>query len=172
MKRLKLEDIVNELELISDEGNSFLNKITGELFHISYKEFEHNKSNLDCNTFIREWLAEKSLDPSEIFRNDNYIQLPTRNEINEYGIMMKFLLDISDERIHNEVYNSMNGNNGGSTALIDIMTKYNAGDDWYKYKREAFRQIAINWCKRNINKIPFDTQQEVKRILTTIISSS
>ncbi len=161
MKRLKLEDIVNELELISDEGNSFLNKTTGEMFHISHKELEHIKAGLKSNTFKKVWPFEKSFDPRKIFRNKNYIQLPTRSEINEYGIMMKFLLDISDERIHNEVYNSMRNNNGGSSALIDIMTKYNAGDEWYKYKRKAFRQIAIDWCKNNFDSIPVCLQNEL-----------
>jgi len=161
MKRLRLEDIVNELELISDEGNSFLNKTTGELFHISHKEFEHIKAGLKNDTFKKVWPVEKSFDPRKIFRNKNYIQLPTRSEINEYGIMMKFLLDISDVRIHNEVYNSMRNNNGGSSALIDIMRKYNAGDEWYKYKRKAFRQIAIDWCKNNFDSIPVCLQNEL-----------
>lgn len=161
MKRLKLEDIVNELELISDEGNSFLNKTTGELLHISNKEFENIKAGLKSDTFKKVLPVKKSFDPRKIFGNKNYIQLPTRSEINEYGIMMKFLLDISDERIHNEVYNSMKSIGGGSTALIDIMTKYNVDDEWYKYKRRAFRQIAIDWCKNNFDSIPVRLQNEI-----------
>lgn len=149
MRIIKLENIINELELISDEGKSFLNKKTGLLFHVSNRELEYAEKGFEAYDSKPDWQIENIKIAREILETDNYIQLPEKDEINEHNIMMKFCLSFSDERVFNAAYSLIKYDNDAFYRLNDLISKYNIGVDWYNLKREVFREIAIIWCKNN-----------------------
>lgn len=162
MRKVKIEDIVNEFELITDDGNSFMSKATGEFFHFSDGELRFAKACIDEQGFILHSQSKNFIMAVGIFKSDKYIQLPTKDKINEYAMMMKYFSTLSDERILNEVKIATAECKGEFGKLRDIMLKYNIGDGWYKYKRQEFRRIAIDWCKRNIDEMPASIQKELK----------
>ena len=154
MITVQLENIINELELISDEGNSFMHKTTGRLFHISDKELEYAEKGLAANhDILHNWQNENIQIAGEIIKTDNFIQLPTKDEINEYGMMAKFCLSFPGIKIPVEIPESVSGNNTVYWELMEIIRKNNIGEYWYNFKREAFNRMAIEWC--TINSIDF-----------------
>ncbi len=57
-------------------------------------------------------------------------------------------LSIDDEKIRNIVYSSIKGS-GEFRRFKDNIHKYDITDEWYEYKSEALKQMAIDWCKEN-----------------------
>lgn len=153
MRKINLEDIVNELELISDDGNSFFDKSTGQLFHISTRELEYAESGKEINPFLYKWQIEKINTVREMLKSNQYIQLPTKNEINEHGLMINFLRNYPNQKLKDEVANLEQDNNINYWQLRNVILQYNIGDEWYRYKREAFKKIAIDWCDKNVGSI-------------------
>ena len=98
---------------------------------------------------IPEW--EKEIIPiiKDISKNpEDYIQLPEQFDINEYSIMEKFCLSLNDEELRDIMYSSIKGS-GAFQRFKNNIHHHGIADDWYKYKDEAIREIAIEWCKEN-----------------------
>ena len=89
-------------------------------------------------------LNEDELD--ELFEKS--IMLPTRYDINEYEMMGEFADTIEDARLQNQLYISLNGS-GALRRFKDTCINYDIIDDWYKFRDEKYKDIAINWCQEN-----------------------
>ena len=89
-------------------------------------------------------LNEDELD--ELFENS--IMLPTRYDINEYKMMEDFVETIEDSRLQNQLYISLNGS-GAFRRFKETCINFDIINDWYKFRDEKYKEIAINWCKEN-----------------------
>ena len=89
-------------------------------------------------------LNEDELD--ELFEKS--IMLPTRYDINEYEMMENFAKNIEDIRLQNQLYISLNGS-GAFRRFKDTCINFDIIDDWYKFRDEKYKEIAVNWCKEN-----------------------
>lgn len=74
--------------------------------------------------------------------------LPTKNDINEYEMMVEFADTIEDSKLQNQLYISLNGS-GAFKRFKDTCINYDIIDDWYKFRDEKYKDIAINWCQEN-----------------------
>ena len=162
MRTINLEDIVNEFELISDDGFSFLNRSTGELFHISTKDLQYAESEIDISQLKSEWLKEKIVTARELLNSKSYLKLPSKNEIDEFGLMLNFLRHNPNQNISKEILSLEKEHSVNNWRLINVILNHNIGREWYKYKREAFQKIAIDWCNKNSNCIPPSILQAIR----------
>ena len=138
--KVKLSDIYNEMDIQCDIFISYLNKKTGKMTVVSAEEMKYAAYE-DNEIPDHVPLEEDSLAVARgILGSDDYIRLPTKQEISETRIMEEFCLSLEDEELREEMHSS----EGPSRRLKK---------DWFKYRRKAFKQIAIDWCNRN--NIPY-----------------
>ena len=128
--KVKLSEVIDALEFTNDEIEYYYNLDNGEIFMSNIGEFEN--------------LNEDELD--ELFEKS--IMLPTRYDINEYEMMEDFAETIKDTRLQNKLYISLNGS-GAFRRFKDTCINYDIIDDWYKFRDEKYKEVAINWCKDN-----------------------
>ena len=145
--RVKLRDIIDGLESQSYTLNSYLNKRTGEIVIIPEDDFILADSDEPMDD-LSEWEQESLETIREIEDTDNYIALPSKFDINEYDIMERFCRSIDDDEIRNEMYRAIQGR-GAFRYFKDNIHRFNIAEDWYQYRAEAFKQIAIDWCDEN-----------------------
>ncbi len=86
-------------------------------------------------------LSEDEID--ELFEKS--IILPTKYEINEYQIMVGL---IDNEKLKIELQTLIQGK-GAFRRFKDYCFESNIIQDWYKYKEQKYKEIAIEWCKQN-----------------------
>lgn len=150
---VKLDDIIQGMEFQSDEHHSYLNKTTGEVVTISDEDFHAVEENRPLEDFP-EWQRDSIKVAKEILETDNYIPLPDRFDINEYRLMERFCRSIDDD-IREEMYFAIEGR-GAFRMFKHNIHKYGLVDDWYKFRDEAYKRIAIEWCEEN--GIPYLTK--------------
>lgn len=127
---VKLNEVIDALDFTNDEIEYYYNPDTEEIFMSNIGEFED--------------LTEDELD--ELFEKS--IMLPTRYDINEYEMMEDFAETISDTRLQNQLYISLNGS-GAFRRFKDTCINFDIINDWYKFRDERYKEIAIDWCKEN-----------------------
>ncbi len=125
-----LSEIIEGLEMVNDEIDCYYNPKKDEIFLSNIGEYEN--------------LNEDELD--ELFEKS--IILPTQYEINEYQIMVDFIDTINDLEIRNNLYRLIQGK-GAFRRFKDYCFEVNIIQDWYNYREEKYKEIAINWCKEN-----------------------
>jgi hypothetical protein len=136
------------MECQSDESHSYLDKRTGTVVSISDEEIQAAEDSEPIEDFP-EWqqglirIAKKIL-----AETGGYIGLPSKFDIHEYSIMERFCLSIDDSEISDTLYSLIKGR-GAFRRFKDALYEYNLSDDWYKYRNNALKEIAIEWCREN-----------------------
>jgi hypothetical protein len=62
--------------------------------------------------------------------------------------MREFAESVEPERLSDELQNAIRGA-GAFRYFKDALRRYRREKDWYAYREEALRQIAIEWCEEN-----------------------
>ncbi len=146
--RVKLDEIIEGLECQSDESSSFLDKTTSKVVLISNYEISAAEDNDPIEDFP-DWEKDLVRIAKEIVdETGKYIDLPTKFDIHEYSIMEKFCLSLNDDEMSDNLYSVIKGS-GAFGRFKDAIGEYDIADDWYKYRNDALKEIAIEWCQEN-----------------------
>lgn len=127
---VNLEKVIEGLEMVDDITDCYYNPETDEIFLSNIGEVEN--------------LSEDELD--ELFEKS--IILPTQYEINEYQIMVDFIEKIDNLEVKNNLQRLIQGK-GAFRRFKDYCLEMNIIQDWYDFKEQKYREIAINWCEQN-----------------------
>lgn len=125
-----ISKIIDGLEMVDDMTDCYYNPEKDEIFLSNIGEYED--------------LTEDEID--ELFEAS--IILPTQHEINEYQIMVDFIETIDNLEIKNNLQRLIQGK-GAFRRFKDYCFDENIIQDWYKYRDERYKEIAIEWCKEN-----------------------
>ena len=128
--KVKLDDVIMALEFANNgiDSNAYFNPETYEI------------------VYIDEFMDMDEEEKEDIY--NEWIDMPTKYDINEYGMMEQFIETIDDERLYNQLYIAINGR-GAFRRFKDTCINFDIIDDWYKFREEKYKELAIEWCKDN-----------------------
>ena len=151
--RVKLSDILDGMESQSDESSSFLNKKTGEVVLMTDYAMRAAEDDEPIED-LPDWEQELVATAKEILaETGDYISLPTKFDINEYNIMERFCLSLDDPELRDTFCGLITGS-GAFRRFKDSLYQHGIEDDWHRYRDNALKEIAIEWCREN--DIEFD----------------
>ena len=146
--RVKLSEIVGEMELHHGQGSLYLNKKTGEVVLLMEEGWLTDEEG-ESSEELPEWQREVLMVKKDILQNrENYLELPSKVEINEYRIMEDFCHSVEDRGISENLFDAIKGR-GAFGRFKDNIVRLGIEARWYKYKDEALKRMAIEWCKDN-----------------------
>jgi len=145
---VKLDTIIEVFECQGPESYSFFDKRTGEIVLVSEDELRAAEDGEDSEDFP-EWERDIIDAAKEIVQESgDYIELPTKSDIDEYSIMKDFCYSLVDTDIRDDLLRSITGR-GAFKRFKDAIYRYDISDKWYEYREEEFTRIAIDWCKEH-----------------------
>ncbi|MCM1988256.1 UPF0158 family protein [Oceanirhabdus seepicola] len=149
IKELKdcIELSTGELEEF-EPYNIFINIKTGEIVSVPTK-FIKMVENGEKPEGIKEWEEADFKTTEDIVKNsEDYKDIPTENEINEYDIMKEFCFSYKENKMREELSSAINGDSPLRNFKNIIYDKgiYN---EWYEYLDNKFVEKVIEWCERN-----------------------
>lgn len=127
---LKLSDIIIALEMTDMEHSCFYNTKTNEI--------------LWKNDFDNELSTYQEKDEF----NDNIILMFDFFIKNDYDIMQKFIDNIKNIEIRNNLYNITTGKDA-LKKFKDALLSYDLLKNWYSFRDNEYKNIAKNWCNKN-----------------------
>lgn len=130
MKEL-IDKIVEAIEMIDDSTEGFYNRETGEIAWLY--EFMDSTEREKTVEMIDGW---------------DFIRLPDKYDIHEYSIVESFIYTLPQDRVQSELAMAIHGK-GAFRRFKDSVNYYGVADKWYAYRDNAYRNIAIEWCKNN-----------------------
>jgi hypothetical protein len=145
---VKLDDIIEGLESQSDETSSFLDKRTGEVILMTDYAMRAAEENEPIED-VPDWERELVTIAREIVAGSGqYIQLPTKYDLDEYSIMESFCTSLENQKIGDILYDLISGS-GAFRRFKDAVYKYGVEDKWHAYRDNAIKDIAIEWCRQH-----------------------
>ncbi|MEH7346959.1 UPF0158 family protein [Bacillus sp. JJ1532] len=149
--QVKLQAIIEEMEIQFDESRTFLSIKTGEIIVVTSDDLRAAEDEEPFD-HLPDWEQEDRKVANDVVENfENYKELPTKYELNEYEMLEDFCLTVSDQRKQDILLNVIKGK-GAFRRFKDKIIDFEIEDKWYSYREERFKQIAIEWClDNNIN---------------------
>jgi len=144
--QIKLKDIIEEMEIQFEESRSLLNITTGEIVLVTSEDLRTVEDEKPFD-HLPEWEQENRMIAMDVVENfENYIELPTKYEVNEYEIMENFCLTVIDQRKRESLLRAIRGK-GAFRRFKDEIIDFEMEEQWYSYREECFKQVAIEWCQ-------------------------
>jgi hypothetical protein len=146
--RVKLSEIVGEMELQHGQGSLYLNKETGEVVLLTDEEMLTEEGEATSEDLPESAGEAKKVAKDILENSENYEELPSKEEINEYRIMEDFCHSIEDRGVSEKLSAAIKGR-GAFGRFKENIVRLGIEAKWFKYRKEAFRKIAIEWCEEN-----------------------
>ena len=145
-----LKDIVDALEMQSDDSLSFVDLDTGQVETVSREllgqaeEGDEDDEEPDLPKWqIPEWeLAKRIVD------SDRFVRLPDKFHVHEWSIMQDFANSVSSGKISEDLLNAIHGS-GAFRNFKDTLRRHRIEKAWFAFRSEALAEIARDWCKEN-----------------------
>jgi len=144
MKKVKIEEIIDQFDIQNDEISAYLNKKTGEVCSVINEDLSDAEEGEEIGSYSGAPLDKER----EILESEDWIRLPSQFDVHEWEIMRRFCYTIEDEVLREELLNAIHGS-GAFRMFKDVLYRHDIEKDWFAFKEEAFREIAIHWCEEN-----------------------
>ena len=144
---VSIKDVVNEMDVPSEEDSAFINRHTGELVTLSIEELSAAEEDDDIDDYP-EWQKEMIIKAKEVISSDDYLPLPSKFDIHEYHIMEDFCCSVMDDEIREGLLDKIVGR-GAFRRFKDAIKSHGLEEEWYSFRQEALEKIAIDWLERN-----------------------
>jgi hypothetical protein len=147
---VSLNDIVQEMQIISDTMTVYFQRSTGKFVIITDEYIDAAESDAPLDN-RPEWEQEIIRETAEFLTREDdgdNVPLPTRYDIHEYAIMESFCHTIENRKIANELFRSISGK-GAFRRFKDTLHRHGIEKNWYAYKDEAYKEIAREWCEEH-----------------------
>jgi hypothetical protein len=141
-----IKDIVDALEMQFEEMASYLDLDTGKVETISTSLLREAEESEDDDPEMKqdhEWAIAK-----RIVSTDRFLRLPDKFEVNDWEIMHDFALSVRPESTSQDLLRALHGK-GAFRYFKDVVHSRKLDQQWYAFRDEALKRIAIDWCKEN-----------------------
>ena len=146
MPVVSLRDVVEALDLQSDELRSCLDPDTGEIVTFSGEEASFAES--DDWEDAPEWMKEFLPKVKRALEDDRMLELPDRVHIDEWRMMQDFVLEDEQCRCRSDLASTIHGE-GAFRRFKDAIRRLGLEDSWFRYREAAFEQVAREWLEEN-----------------------
>jgi hypothetical protein len=143
---VKLQDLIDALELVSDSFSSWLNRDTGEVCTVSVEAYQAAEEDDELAEQRADWEQEEIALAREIMASDRYLALPGSWEVHEWGIMRDFCNTLEDDRVYNRFLGAIEGR-GAFRRFKDLLSEQGMWDRWNDFRHRALREIVVEWCE-------------------------
>ncbi len=92
-----------------------------------------------------------------VLESDQFLELPSKYDIHEYGIIEAFCEELPD-RLQDEFFSCIHGS-GAFRRFKDALDRHDLSEDRYRFRDEALKEIAIEWCEGNAVQFIDDTRR-------------
>jgi len=147
---VKLDVIIEALEMADDSISSYLDVESGEVCSITEEEFDLAEDPQTVILELPDWQREAVKLAGSIQEQEGkrYLALPSKFDVHEWAIMDRFSETLKDARMRNDFHGGIRGA-GAFRLFKHLLTEYNLWDAWNRFKQVELRQMAVQWCEEN-----------------------
>jgi hypothetical protein len=139
------------MDTLNDQWTAYLNRRTGELFTLT----EDDAAALDDtdDSDLPDWQRELLPKIREVTDSEDWLALPSKFDIHEYGIIERFCGSVKDETLREDLFDAIHGG-GAFRRFKNMIHRHGIQDDWYRFRERALEAIAVEWLEAN--EIPYE----------------
>lgn len=146
--KITLEDILEVQEIEMEEMNSYYYMPSQSMVVFSEDDMQIAKNNGDIRN-LEEWKREIAEQAKDFLKNpQNYINFPTREDYNEYGIMEDFINHCNNKNLSKKLNINLSGEEA-FRKFKDTLYDIELVDEWYDFRDKRYKKVAKLWCEKH-----------------------
>ncbi|MDQ0877501.1 hypothetical protein QFZ77_006160 [Paenibacillus sp. V4I3] len=144
---VKLDDLINEIDIQMDETFTYINTHTGEVITLTREELRAAEDEEPLEKYP-DWQRENIEKAIKIIEdeNDAYLDFTLRNEYHEYEIIEEFIGTLSEDEVREELFGAIQGR-GAFRRFKDGIIEHDVEKQWYEFKEKKLKELVIEWCE-------------------------
>ena len=109
----------------------------------------HRRSNADrSEPEFLDWQKDEWEVAKRIVSTGRFQKLPTKFEVHEWEIMQDFSHSMESDTVREGLLYAIHGA-GAFRHFKATLKRHHIESVWYRFRTEALRQIALDWCEEN-----------------------
>jgi len=142
---VSLKSLVQEFQLLNDASTVYLDKRTAEFFSLTDDIEFMMSSNVEN---LLPWEQEVVAAAREAESSENYVPLPSKYDLDEYGIMADFCFALEDEDLRAEFKEAIQGR-GAFRRFRNLVQHHRVEKTWDEFESRALAELGREWLKEN-----------------------
>jgi len=143
---ISLRDVVEALDLQSEEISSYLDPDSGEI--ITFNEEEAHLARDGNWEKAPEWMRDLLPKIKRALEDQRILELPDRVHIDEWRMMQDFALEQQDCNCRKALSNAAHGASA-FRRFRQAIQKLGIEKQWYEYREKAMEDVARRWLDEN-----------------------
>lgn len=143
---IPLREVVEAIELQSEESQAYLDPETGEIVIVTEEERRLVEEGRVDDESLPEWQREALPKIRAALESDRLLRLPDRFEVHEWSIMRDFSSQQHDKDIRRELLDAIHGS-GAFRMFKGAIRRLRLFDAWNQFRDRALEEIARNWLE-------------------------
>jgi len=144
---VRLEDIVEALEMQFESASSFLDCETGQVETVTHELLSEAERGTEPS-LLPDWQKPEWETAKQIASGGRFVSLPSQFDIHEWSIMEDFAASVKSDRIRGELLDAIHGA-GAFRNFKSAIRRRRIEKDWFAFRLEALKEIAIEWCEEH-----------------------
>ncbi len=144
---VSLHDVVNEMDVFSDEHTAYINRRTGELITLTHEELALAEDP-EAAEEAPQWQQELLPKAREVRESEDFLPLPSKFEIHEWAVMERFARSVTDPTESDELLDALHGRRA-FRRFKDALQRLELTEEWYRYREAALEEIAVEFLEAN-----------------------
>jgi hypothetical protein len=141
-----LKDVVDAIDLPSNDWKSYLNPKTGEIVTVTDADRQlADDQDLDEHD-LPEWQRDSLPKVRAALESGDYLALPDKYEVHEWAIMERFSNNQVRATWRDELLGAIHGA-GAFRSFRSAIRRLGIEDDWFRYRQSEFEEIAKAWLE-------------------------
>ncbi|MGF1608962.1 MAG: UPF0158 family protein [Kiloniellales bacterium] len=141
MSVVSLRKILDQLDLLTDQGTLYVNRATGEVYVVTDDDISAAES--EDTEWVPEWQKDELPKIREILSSEDWLELATKFDIHEYAIMERFCLSVEPVERSDRLIDAIKGR-GAFRRFKDAIHRMGIADDWYRFRDQALAEFATD----------------------------
>jgi hypothetical protein len=131
-----------------EESAAYLDLETGRVEHVSREVLGlAEESDDDEEPDLPDWQEDEWAVAKPIAGNPKrFERLPDKFDIHEWEMIREFTDTVKSSKIREDLRDKIHGR-GAFRAFKDALRRHRIEQDWFTFRDEALRKIAIEWCE-------------------------
>lgn len=150
MSPLRVSKLASEMQILSDQVEGYVNRITGDIVLITEDDKYALKKDLSD---LPLWQQEAVRQVKGALESPDYVAMPSSYDIDDWAIMESFSENVAHAATRERLLDSIHGR-GAFRRFRSTVTHLNLLDQWYAFRDATYREFAIEWLKEN--DIPYE----------------
>ena len=143
---VSLKDVVDAMDLPSDDWTSYLNPKTGEIVTVTDEDRRLVEDEDVDEENLSEWQRETLPRVRAALESDDFLALPDKFEIHEWAIMERFAISQEREAGRDELLDAIHGA-GAFRSFRSAVRRLHIEEEWVRFRQSAFERIALGWLE-------------------------